>query len=67
MFCKASLITVALAFLASASPVAPPKTGVAIPFEKRSSVTNADGTFNPDKALIQTAKTIKYVPHIRYL
>ena len=60
MFCKASLLTVALALLASASPVTK-KSGVAIPFAKRSSLTNADGTFNADKAAIESVKTIKYV------
>ena len=62
MFCKASLITVALALMASAAPsTAPTKKGITIPLQKRSSVTNADGTFNPDKALVQTVKTIKWV------
>ena len=60
MFCKATLITVALALLASANPIVTPKIGVAIPIEKRSSLTNEDGTFNPDRALIQTVKTLKY-------
>ena len=62
MFCKATLITVALALMASATP-APlhPKKGIAIPIQKRASLTNADGTFNPDRALIQTVKTKKYV------
>ena len=63
MFCKASLITVALALMASAGPIATlPKRGMAIPFQKRSSsLTNEDGTFNADKAKIETVKTIKYV------
>ena len=63
MFCKATLITVALALMASASPapapVAPTKKGISIPFQKRSSLTNADGTFNADRALIETVKTVK--------
>ncbi|KAH9924688.1 acid protease [Epithele typhae] len=58
MFCKATLVTVALALMASASPLATTKRGVAVPFTKRSSVTNADGTFNADKAQIETIKTI---------
>ncbi|KAM5530525.1 hypothetical protein V8D89_015802 [Ganoderma adspersum] len=57
MFCKATLLTVALALMASASPVTT-KTGIRIPIEKRSSLTNADGTFNHDKAIIQTVKTL---------
>ena len=61
MFCKASLITVALALLASAGPIAQPEAGIAVPIQKRSSLTNADGTFNHEKAIIQTVKTIKYV------
>ena len=60
MFCKATLLTVALALMASASPVTT-KTGIRIPFEKRSSLTNADGTFNHDKAIIESVKTLKYV------
>ena len=60
MFCKATLFTVALALMASASPIAP-KKGIPVPFQKRStSIKNADGTFNPDKALIESVKTIKY-------
>ncbi|EJF55819.1 acid protease [Dichomitus squalens LYAD-421 SS1] len=53
MFCKATLLTVALALMAPASPVTT-KTGIRIPFEKRSSLTNADGTFNHDKAIIES-------------
>ena len=60
MFCKASLITVALALIAAASPVQE-KSGIRIPLQKRSSLTNADGTFNHEKAIISTAKTIKSV------
>ncbi|CDO69152.1 hypothetical protein BN946_scf185042.g54 [Trametes cinnabarina] len=57
MFCKASLITVALALIAAASPIEE-KAGIRIPLEKRGSLTNADGTFNREKAIISTAKTI---------
>ncbi|KAI1795524.1 acid protease [Ganoderma leucocontextum] len=57
MFCKATLFTVALALMASANPVTT-KTGIRVPIEKRSSLTNRDGTFNHDKAIIQTVKTI---------
>ncbi|KAI0666019.1 acid protease [Trametes maxima] len=53
MFCKASLITVALALVAAASPLQE-KTGIRIPLEKRSSLTNEDGTFNREKALVST-------------
>ncbi|KAI8993962.1 acid protease [Trametes punicea] len=57
MFCKASLITVALALIAAASPIEE-RAGIRIPLTKRSSLTNADGTFNREKAIISTAKTI---------
>ncbi|KAH9929580.1 acid protease [Epithele typhae] len=58
MFSKATLITVALALMASATPIAPKKQGIAVPFSKRSSLKNADGTFNADRAMVETAKTI---------
>ena len=61
MFCKATLVTVALALMAAAGPVVAPNKGRAIPFEKRSLLTNPDGTFNADKAKIESVKTIKYV------
>ncbi|KAJ2968661.1 hypothetical protein NUW54_g13149 [Trametes sanguinea] len=32
--------------------------GIRIPLQKRGSLTNADGTFNREKAIISTAKTI---------
>ncbi|KAI0368282.1 acid protease [Pilatotrama ljubarskyi] len=57
MFCKASLITVALALIAAASPVQE-KSGIRIPLAKRSSLTNEDGTFNHEKAIISTVNTI---------
>jgi cathepsin D len=56
MFCKASLITVALALIASASPIAE-ETGVRIPLSKRGTLTNADGTFNYEKAVLHSART----------
>ena len=51
MFCKASLITVALALMASASPVAQPG-GVSIELGKRNTLTKADGTFDHEKAIL---------------
>ena len=57
MLCKATLFTVALSLLASPNLV----TGVSVPLAKRSSLTHEDGTFNHDKAIYQTVKTIKYV------
>ncbi|TBU32075.1 protease [Dichomitus squalens] len=45
MFCKASLVTLALALLSTAI-TAHEHAGVAIPFQKRNSLTKADGTFD---------------------
>ncbi|KAI0759837.1 acid protease [Trametes elegans] len=56
MFCKATLISVALALIAAASPVE--QGGISIPLTKRSTLTNQDGTFNHDKAILATAKTM---------
>ncbi|OJT11687.1 Aspartic protease [Trametes pubescens] len=55
MFCKASLVTVALALIAAASPLQ--DAGISIPLAKRSSLTNADGTFNHEKAILSTIQT----------
>ena len=60
MFCKASLITVALALVASASPIIK-EEGVRIELPKRASLTTADGVFDHDAAIISTVRTIKYV------
>ncbi|TFK45663.1 acid protease [Heliocybe sulcata] len=56
MFCKASLLTVALALVASATPVER-DTGIRIPLGKRASLTKADGTFDHDRAIVQTVMT----------
>lgn len=58
MFCKATLLTVALGLMASATPITT-KQGIRIPLGKRSTLQNEDGTFNYDKAVIQTVNTIK--------
>lgn len=58
MFCKATLVTVALALMASANPIVN-DSGIHIPLGKRTSLTKADGTFDHEAARIQTAKTIK--------
>ena len=60
MFCKVSLVTVALALIAAATPIAQ-ETGIRIPLEKRGTLTNADGTFDHDKAIHQSVKTFKCV------
>ena len=62
MFCKATLLTVALALMASATPVVTRKRGISILFQKSSALTNADGTFNADRAKIESVKTAKYAP-----
>lgn len=67
MFCKASILTVALALLASASPIVE-DTGIRIPLEKRGTLTREDGTFNHEKALLHNIKTHKYAsPHMMLL
>ena len=58
MFCKATLLSFTLALLAVASPVVNEERGIRIPLVSRS-LTTADGVFDRDRALIQTAKTIK--------
>ena len=58
MFCKATLISVALALLATASPVVQ-TPGVSIPLGERSTPTRADGTFDYDKAVLENIKTYK--------
>ncbi|KAI0769926.1 acid protease [Fomes fomentarius] len=66
MFPKTTLITLALALVASANPIVESgnaardvpatKTGVRIPLHKRGTLTNADGTFNHEKAVRQIVK-----------
>ncbi|EPT04072.1 hypothetical protein FOMPIDRAFT_1046540 [Fomitopsis schrenkii] len=56
MFCKASLLTVALALLASATPVVR-EASVRIPIQKRSSLTKADGTVDQDAVIRETVRT----------
>ena len=60
MFCKASLITVALALMATASPVPEPQ-GISIPLGKRNSLTKADGSFDHEKAILHNIAVHKYV------
>ncbi|PCH43862.1 acid protease [Wolfiporia cocos MD-104 SS10] len=56
MFCKASLIAVALALLSSATPVAQ-ESGSTIALTKRGSLTKDDGTFDHDMAIYSTVRT----------
>ncbi len=60
MFCKASLITVALALMASATPVVK-DSGVSIDLPKRATLTKADGTFDHEAAILSNIKTHKCV------
>lgn len=77
MFPKATLITLALALVASANPIVESgnaardvpatKTGVRIPLHKRGTLTNEDGTFNHEKAVRQIVKLKKCVPSTHLL
>lgn len=67
MFCKATLVTVALALLASASPLTEQRSEpIAIPLAKRSSLTKEDGTFNHDKAVLHAVRIQKSVSPSTY-
>ncbi|KAI0699923.1 acid protease [Cerioporus squamosus] len=62
MFCKAVLVAVALSLIASANPLEVareakrPVSGVRIPLQKRSTVTNANGVFNYDGGVREVVK-----------
>ncbi|KAI0357453.1 acid protease [Trametes cingulata] len=60
MFCKATLVTVALGLIASATPLARepnlPAPGIRIPLHKRGSLKNENGTFNYEKAVREIVK-----------
>ncbi|KAI0754715.1 acid protease [Daedaleopsis nitida] len=67
MFCKATLVAVALALIASATPLEAPReparvfkgtTHIGIPLHKRGTLKNADGTFNRDKAQNEVVKLV---------
>ena len=60
MFCKASLVTVALALMAAATPIAT-ESGINIELGKRATLTKADGTFDHEAAILHNIKTHKYV------
>lgn len=64
MFCKSTLLALALTLVASASPMAheghhDATPGVSIPVHKRNTLTNADGTFNHERAVREIVKTKK--------
>ncbi|KAH9832948.1 aspartic peptidase domain-containing protein [Rhodofomes roseus] len=57
MFPKAALLTLALTFVASASPVfKDTQNGIRIPLQKRNTLTKADGSFDREAALRQKVK-----------
>ena len=60
MFCKATLVSVALALLAAASPVVQ-TPGISIELGERSTLTRADGTFDHEKAILHNIAVHKYV------
>lgn len=60
MFCKASLLALALALVASAAPLVE-ETGTRIPLQKRGSLTKSDGTFDREKAIRHNVKIAKCV------
>lgn len=62
MFCKATLLTVALALLASANPVArepTPAAGLRIPLHRPRSLKDSDGVFDHARAVQEIVKTKK--------
>lgn len=61
MLCsKATLLTLALALLASSSPT-PAERGLDIPLSKRGSLTTSDGIFDGAKAAVARLELEKYV------
>ncbi|EKM60381.1 uncharacterized protein PHACADRAFT_203594 [Phanerochaete carnosa HHB-10118-sp] len=67
MFCKATLVSVALALLATAGPVVR-TPGIRIALGERSMLTRADGTFDHEKAILNNIKTQnKYQRNLRSL
>lgn len=56
MFCKATLVAVALALISSASPVVQ-EEGHRVTSYKRSTLTNPDGTFDHERAIHQAVRT----------
>ena len=59
MFCKATLITLALSLMASANPIVRGTTSISL--AKRGGLTNADGTANVEKAINEITRQKKYV------
>ncbi|KIP07605.1 hypothetical protein PHLGIDRAFT_511640 [Phlebiopsis gigantea 11061_1 CR5-6] len=59
MFCKATLASVALALLASATPLAD-TPGFSVPLGDRTSLKRADGTFDHQKAILENVRVHKY-------
>ena len=72
MFCKTTLVAVALGLVAAANPIGrepvrfPP--GIQrIPLAKRGGLTNSDGTFNLTKAVNEIARVKKYASMLTIL
>ena len=61
MLCKATLLSLTLALIAAANPIANEERGIRIPVAARSGLTTADGVFDHDRAVTQTYRTIKYM------
>ena len=61
MLCRAILLTVALGFLASATPIQHDRLGISIPLSKRGSLTTSDGKFDGPKAVAARLKLERYV------
>ncbi|KAL0576809.1 hypothetical protein V5O48_005179 [Marasmius crinis-equi] len=57
MFCKSSMLVVALALVAAATPVADVQEGTAIPLPKRTTLTKENGVFDLDRAIQQNVIT----------
>ncbi|EKM50295.1 uncharacterized protein PHACADRAFT_264907 [Phanerochaete carnosa HHB-10118-sp] len=67
MLCKATLVSITLALLATASPAAY-ASGVSVALGERSTLTRADGTFDHEKAILHNIKTHnKYQKNLRNL
>lgn len=59
MFCKATLVTLALSLMVSANLIV--RGPMSISLAKRGGLTNSDGTFNIGKAINEITRQKKYV------
>ena len=60
MFYKLSRVAIALALLVTANGIKKDVQGIRIPLHKRSSLRKPDGTFDLEKAILQTVAIKKY-------